>query len=495
MNKAVQPGFPEKLVGPDLLGLLTLGMYTDPLVIYREYIQNAADSISESGERTGRVDIRIDLATMQVIIQDNGPGLSRAQAIRQLVTIADSPKRRGVDRGFRGIGRLAALAFAESVTFVTRQNEKSPVIRIHWDGSKLRALSGETTVEEAIHHCVTVDMDREQSGSYPEHFFRVEVGGVARFAAGALLNSQAVRNYIGEICPVPFATEFQFGESISGLLDEIQPLELEVYLNDEDTPVTRPHDSDIHFSDTSSDCFREIEPVVIPSLEGDGNAAIGWIAHSSYLGTLPKNSGIRGIRARDGNIQVGSESMFEHLFTEGRLNRWCVGEINILDPRIIPTGQRDYFEPGPHTRNLENHLKAVIRTLEKRCRQASSLRNTVRRLRSVLDDVDAIGTMVESGYLTESATRHAIDKKLQEIDRLRLNMGSSTHLEYDPAELDGAESKLLELQQAGCMPGSISGIKKSEVAVYQAVFSRLADVCGSPRAAKDTIEDILAHSA
>ena len=491
MNKAIQLAFPDKLVGPDLLGLLTLGMYTDPLVVYREYLQNAADSISASGERAGRVDIWVDPIGMCVTIRDDGPGLTRQQAIRQLVSIADSYKRRGTDRGFRGIGRLSGLAFSESVSFLTRQSRKDPVVQIQWDGSSLRAsLAGKTTIEDVVHNCVTVDTVQDESESYPDHFFQVELKGVARFAAGTLLNKQAVWNYIGEVCPVPFSPEFRYSKTIAGLLHEIRPLELEVYLNDEDTPVTRPHGSGIYFSEVSSDCFGEIEQVTVPSLEGDSNAAIGWITHSSYLGTLPKNSGIRGIRARDGNIQVGGESLFEHLFTESRFNRWCVGEINILDPRIILTGKRDYFEPGPHTRNLENHLKAIIRVLERRCRRASSLRNTVRRFRGVLDDIDAIAAMVKSGYLTKSAIRLAADKKLREIERLRMGAEPSTR-----SELDKAESRLLELQQAECLPNSIPGIKKSEAVVYQAVFSKLVDVCGSPRIAKETIDEILAHGS
>ena len=359
---------PRKLVGPDLLGLLTLGMYTDPMVVYREYIQNAADSISESGVQTGRVDIQIDPVAMRVTIRDNGPGLSQKQALEQLISVADSRKHRGVDRGFRGVGRLCGLAFAESVSFLTRRCSEEPVFKVRWDGSKLREmLSKQTTIEDAIRDSVSVDAIT--GGSYPEHFLEVEIDHIARFAAGTLLNTQNVRRYVGEVCPVPFAPDFVFSNQIVDFLGENKPLVLEVFLDDENIPVTRPHTSDLILSETSGDCLREIEQINVPSLEGAEYAAIGWILHSSYLGTLPKSLGVRGLRARDGNIQVGDESLFEHLFTESRLNRWCVGEIHILDPRIVPTGHRNYFEPGPHTRNLENYLKAIIRTLERRCRR------------------------------------------------------------------------------------------------------------------------------
>ena len=40
---------PMSLVGSDVLGLITAGMYDNPLTVYREYIQNAADAISSAG--------------------------------------------------------------------------------------------------------------------------------------------------------------------------------------------------------------------------------------------------------------------------------------------------------------------------------------------------------------------------------------------------------------------------------------------------------------
>ena len=98
-----------------------------------------------------------------------------------------------------------------------------------------------------------------------------------------------------------------------------------------------------------------------------------------------KRLGIRGIRARAGNIQIGDENVFEHLFPEERFNRWCVGEIHIMDSRIVPNGRRDYFEPGPHTRNLENQMAAVARRISARCRTASTARNKEYKFQAALD--------------------------------------------------------------------------------------------------------------
>ena len=85
----------------------------------------------------------------------------------------------------------------------------------------------------------------------------------------------------------------------------------------------------------------------IPSIDGSGEAAVGWVAHSSYLGRSQKELRVRGIRARVGNIQIGGEGVFDDLFTEERFNRWCVGELHILDSRIIPNARRDYSSLDP----------------------------------------------------------------------------------------------------------------------------------------------------
>ena len=148
-----------------------------------------------------------------------------------------------------------------------------------------------------------------------------------------------------------------------------------------------------------------LKKITIPSLEGDRNAVIGWIAHSSYLGALPQRPSIRCMRVRVGNIQIGEETVFDHLFSETRFNRWCVSEIHILDPRIVPNARRDYFEPSPHLRNLENRLGIVCRNLERKCRVASKERNERRQFQSLLNNVNATYELAASKYLTAKAAK------------------------------------------------------------------------------------------
>ena len=108
----------------------------------------------------------------------------------------------------------------------------------------------------------------------------------------------------------------------------------------------------------------------------EGTAAVGWILHHGYHGALPDRLNIRGLRARKGNIQIGSEAIFEHLFPERRFNAWTVGEVHILcDCNLIPNGRRDDFEFNNHYSSFQNHLVPIAKKLRRVCREKSLKRH------------------------------------------------------------------------------------------------------------------------
>ena len=486
-------GGPASLIGRGILNLVTIGTYNNPLSIYREYIQNSADAAGTTGnERRGKVEIEIDLPGMCVRVRDNGPGLSAEDTRRALLPIARSRKRRGTDRGFRGIGRLSGLAFAETVAFLTRAKSDEPVSRIVWDGTRLRESALETQrIESAIREAVIVE---EISGEgYPDHFFEVEIAGVGRHAAGLVLNREAVRAYVAEVCPVPLSRAFPF----SGKVDELlhgngEPLTLDIVLDGEATSVTRRHMDAIYFSDARRDKFLEFEEIQIPSADGNGDAAVGWVAHSSYLGAIPKEAGIRGIRARDGNMQIGDETVFGHLFPEERFNRWCIGEVHILDSRIVPNGRWDYFEPSPHSRNLENRLAAILHHIAARCRKASSIRNRGRRVHSAIRNIEDTYELAASGYLAANDAKAMIEQALSGIPAIRRSLSvAGEHAESGFRKLRELEIQLQNFKAKRGRP-PFGNMSKPEIETCRKVFRALMRATESPRVAKKTIEAVLA---
>ena len=477
-------------VGPSILGLVTSGIYDDPLATYREYIQNAVDELSRLDGFEGEVEITIDPRQKKVSICDNGPGLTYQECIEELVPIAQSKKRLGRDRGFRGIGRLSGLAFAESVAFLTRASGRDPVTRIVWSKAGLVNETNSTKATE-LGFPNWVKVETLDDCSYPDHFFRVELDGVSRHSAGVLLNREAVRGYISEVCPVPFAPEFPFFKDVQGVFQgKEQPYSLQVTLDDAGPPIQRQYSSAIFLSGSREDHFHEIERVRVPSIDGDGDAAVGWIAHSSYLGAIPKAKRIRGIRARIGNIQVGDERTFDHLFEEERFNRWCVGEVHILDSRIVPNGRRDYFELNPHLRNLENHLAPVFRQITARCRAQSSNRNKEKRIMSTIADIEAMYELATSGCLTLDDAKGIVNRGLLEAGKIHHELSLAGIEDGSNSRLNDVQEKLSDFRHDG-KSFPVAGLVPPEVDLYRKVFAAIAASAPSARAACETIDAIL----
>lgn len=491
MTKLPPSSGSSPVIGTGVFGLVTAGMYDNPLAIYREYVQNSTDAIAGmTASYEGKVEITIEPSARRVRIRDNGPGLSREDALQQLIPIGRSNKQMGTDRGFRGIGRLAGLAFAETVTFMTRGCRDELVSRVTWKSSRLpNGAIAEEEIDDVIRDCV--DVETLPGSGYPDHFFEVVVGDVARHSAGSLLNRNAVRSYLSEVCPVPFSTSFPYLQRIESLFTSIEPpISLHITLDGDTEPVKRPYGRTIRLSANREDDFKEFQQFNIPNVDRTGDAAVGWIAHSSYLGAIPKGTQIRGIRARVGNIQIGDETVFDNLHTEERFNRWCVGEIHILDHRIVPNARRDYFEPGPHLRNLENHLHPILREIAIRCRTASTARNKDRKILSHISGIEDTYDLAISGYLSSEYARILVQKALEQISTVREKVQESQVGNESVARIEMVETKLKDFngEPTNC---PFDDMRPTDVRVYLKLFQALAEVTPSPRTARELMAAML----
>jgi hypothetical protein len=62
------------------------------------------------------------------------------------------------------------------------------------------------------------------------------------------------------------------------------------------------------------------ESKVIEGIRG-APAAVVWLLHHGYYGSIPSSQGVSGFRARQGNIQVGSPRIFAEEFEQNPHSR------------------------------------------------------------------------------------------------------------------------------------------------------------------------------
>ncbi len=395
-------GLQDIVIGQDVLELISSAMYVDPMTIYREYIQNAADAIDDARRQgllgasdAGRVDIAIDPLTRSVRIRDNGGGVAWPDFVRKLTALGASTKRGTPARGFRGVGRLAGLAYAQELIFRSRVAGETHVSELRWDcrGLRvaLRAVGADNGAAALIRSIIMID--RIEATGYPKRFFEVELKRVVRLRSDRLMSPGAVSDYLSQVAPVPFAPDFKLGKTITAALrSRMEISELDIRIEGLDAPVYRPH-RDQFVDNKHLIKFESVDVIEVPGLNSEV-AAIAWILHHDYEGAVPTDALVKGLRLRSGNVQVGDHALLEELYPEPRFNIWSVGEVHVVDPQITPNGRRDHFEQNAHFHNLLNHLAPTTRDIARRCRTSSSRRKWQRELElsrdSVLETIDVI---------------------------------------------------------------------------------------------------------
>ena len=182
-----------------------------------------------------------------------------------------------------------------------------------------------------------------------------------------------IEKYISEVCPVPFSPEFKFGNEIKNFLNKHQILpEHNIYLNQK-SQIYRMFRNSFDFNAKVSDHFNDFERIEV--IDNENNLlAVGFLLHHNYLGAINNSTGLTGLRARVGNIQIGENKIFLDLYPEIRFNSLTIGELHILNKKLIPNGRRDDFEKNNHYYNFLNYVSLIIKSIANLCRTKSSIR-------------------------------------------------------------------------------------------------------------------------
>jgi len=426
-------------IGKDVIELITSGMYVSPVTIYREYLQNSADAIDAArsagllgAQEQGVVDLKIDHGTRSVTIRDNGIGIPPKEAVQTLLAIGGSPKRGSTARGFRGVGRLSGLAYCRELEFRTKAAGESSIVSVIWDCRLLRGRLADGTFGGDLRRIVSdaVSIHYEIGYDADEHFFEVIMRDVARHRQDMLLNEKIIGQYLGQVGPVPFSPSFTSSAIEAHLTRHgarIPPVSLSI----QNEPVYRPYLDEITVPGTTVPlCIGSIELLEFADVDGDVGA-VGWLGHHEYTRSIPVGLGVRGLRGRIGDVQIGEANLFEDVFKETRFNGWTIGEIHVLDRRIVPNARRDNFEVNHHSYNLLAQIGPITAQIAHRCRTSSVSRNAAQIIRNVLAEVDSRLAEdrqfdpAEASRLRSSVIRAEVKLKgvVEEDERLELAAG------------------------------------------------------------------------
>lgn len=398
-------------IGKNILENLTTGMYSDSKVTYREYVQNACDQIDKAikagivTEETAEVSIFIDKQKRYILVEDNATGVREKDFVEQLGDIANSDKKIGEDKGFRGIGRLCGLAYCRTLVFTTSFSDEPVGSRMTFDAKLMREMlisEKKYTVDEILNRIVTTETFDEAKAS---HYFKVELIDINQENTD-LLDDASVRDYLTFVAPVPYTNKFRFrqeiyehAKSLGFTIDEYKIMVNGAQLFKE--YKTRLYEG----ADNSKKAYDDIFGVDFKDFYDDKQLiAWCWYGLSRFEKAIPKAlNPMYGFRLRQGNIQIGDNAVVAPLFKEDRGNSYFVGEIFAVDRNLIPNSQRNYFNETSARIKLEEQLRVFFyEKLHRLYHVANETKNHYKKLEAFNEAVERYQEKSDKGFVDET---------------------------------------------------------------------------------------------
>lgn len=415
MDKMVAP-----IIGKDIIESLTIGMYEDSKFIYREYIQNCADQIDKGiregllKKDEGEIHISINSDKNSICIEDNATGIAQKEVLSILQNIAQSTKQRGVDKGFRGIGRLGGLGYCDKLIFETSFQGEAVKSILTWDAIGLKnIINDRKQKEEAAKVISEVTQFESEKEDKDEHYFKVTLKGVTN---NVLLDVKEIRNYLSMVAPVRYSNKFIYRNEIYNLLkkEKVDIDEYKLFINTEQ--LEKGYSTYIYKGEENrKEKVGEVIGVeFFKDYDKNGNLLfIGWYSLTTSLNEQMRGvNRARGFRLRKSNIQVGNEFTLEKLHREQRGNFYYFGEVFAFHPDLLPNSRRDYFVENDSYFEFEKKLKVHFYKLKDLYYAASGASSATKRIEEF--------ETAQKEFADKTINQGFIDKTEQKIELQKL---------------------------------------------------------------------------
>lgn len=376
-------------MGLRLLETLTSALYEDPIVFFREYVQNSADAFTRHPVANARIDIKIDKKNKKIVFLDNGYGIPKKDFIDKMTSIGKSDKSKAIDQiGFRGIGRLAAMPFCKELIFKNKVENEEEIQVFSWDGEKYNTLlsQSETDDLESAIEQITQKSNLKYEGNISDHFFKVELVSY-RTEIEELVNGKDFKQKLSRLLPLKYADSFEAKKTIHShykkfMGESLEKYEFDVYLDDDQLykPYSETHilESDIVFWDLSFDQLSEEVPAE--------KIGVLWFTFNRKVSSNPADSP-RGIFVRSKNMLLGNEYAIADSVSKGNNDyvttyreltqtlNGVYGELLIDTQRLSDNARRDWFKIDLNSNQLRVILTDYLKKLTTYRRDASAAFN------------------------------------------------------------------------------------------------------------------------
>lgn len=400
------------IIGIDLLKMLMLQLYSNPRCIYREYIQNALDSINEavkigvlSQEKDGRVSISI--TNDDIIIEDNGTGIRSDRAVKILTDIANSVKN-GVDTaGQFGVGRLSGGGYCEFLEFETTFKGEDVSTIVCLDTRKLRGLvekkKADISAEDAMREICTTKVSPAET---EDHYFIVRLKNVI-YSREILLDIDEIKKYITEYAPIDYSVPFN---SLINSSEQEEFVKKHKAINKIRVSLNDYSDIEKGYGVTvigSGDSIEKIRYFELPKHPKYGSLGWGWYAVTAFSVQISeeKDSCV-GIRLRKHNISL-DKNILNACFKESRGNKYFYGEIFITNDNIVPDSGRQGLAAGEEADALISEIKKYFSdTLRQVYYRANKLKTALNKAGEVVNKLNDPNFLEAAGPLTNKLQEH-----------------------------------------------------------------------------------------
>ena len=372
------------IVGKNLLETLTSALYENPVILFREYVQNSLDAYNFAIKEEQLeplvdfcVDIDIDEQNKSITIKDNGYAILTKEAfVEDMLSLGNSRKTDPNQYiGFRGIGRISALPFCDTLTFRSKAKGSDKINVCQWKGNTYRKLinhdeSSELTIYDVIKD--VVDIWEEEDKDTASHYFSVHIQNYG-MEVEDVLESDDFKEQLKKLLPIQYSEQFTASQKIldkykSFMNEDLSEFICPVRLNGEDLKKNYT-DENVLESDI---IFWEIRGRELGKNKPGDKIGILWFTFNKKM-VAAKNEDY-GIMVRSKNVLMGSNDTFadlcasskEHVATYSELTstlRGVYGELLINYDKLKDNARREWFKTDEYSIYLKYIIVDFMRRL------------------------------------------------------------------------------------------------------------------------------------